>query len=314
MALGRGVHSRPFRAGTRCRLAYVVGPAMTASAASSIDDSSATVPPKRMRAILAYDGRPHSGWQFVGNGKSVQEAVERAVGRLLKIGRRVPVHSSGRTDAGVHALGQVVHFDVPATCRMDGGAWRRALNSLLPPSIRVLEVRPAEEGFHARYSATGKHYRFHLFTGPILPPHEFGLVWQWPWPLDAEAMTAAAARFRGEHDFSAFAAFRHDGTDQDAGTGKNVRRVWRADVIANGPRLVFDFEGSGFLYRMVRMMVGALIHVGRGTLAASGIDLLLECRCKEDGRLIKSPLCADGDGLYLVEVFYETRPSANIWA
>ncbi len=274
--------------------------------------SIATAPPdhperRRIRATIAYDGRPFRGWQFAGDGSSVQETVESAVRRVLRAGGRVPVHASGRTDSGVHALGQVVHFDTPPGSRMDGGAWQRALNSFLPPSVRVLDACPVPGDFHARYSATGKHYRYRLFSGRILPPIDHGLVWQWPWPLDPLAMAAAAACFLGEHDFSTFAAFRHDGTDHGPATGKNVRRLWRADVQAEGPWITLDFEGSGFLYRMVRLIVGALIHAGRGSLDASGIMDLLSCRHAADGQLVKSPLCAAADGLYLVEVFYGNR-------
>ena len=265
------------------------------------------LPPRRMKLVLAYDGRHHSGWQHVGDGRSVQEQLEAAIARVLKSDALTRVHASGRTDAGVHALAQVAHFDVPGDWRMDGASWVRALNPLLPPSIRVLETEDAPPGFHARRSSTGKHYRYRLFNGPILPPLDHGVVWHWPWPLDTRAMIEAAPVFLGEHDFSAFAAFRHDGTDAAPESGRNIRHVWRFDVKADGPYLTMDIEGKGFLYKMVRLMVGALIHVGRGSLDTGGLRALFEARFDKTGRLIKSPLCAGAEGLSMVEVFYEPR-------
>jgi tRNA pseudouridine38-40 synthase len=260
-----------------------------------------------MRLTLAYDGRPHSGWQHVGDGRSVQEHVEKAVARVLKAGGLVRLHASGRTDAGVHALAQVVHFDIPPDWRMDGPAWVRALNCQLPPSIRVLAADEVDPAFHARRHAQGKHYRYRLFNGPMLHPLDHGVVGHWPWPLDCAAMALAAPAFCGEHDFSAFAALRHDGTDHLPDTGRNIRRIWRSDISRDGDYLTFDIEGQGFLYKMVRLMVGALIHVGRGSLDRNGLEELFACRLDATGRLIKSPLCADAAGLYMVEVFYDRR-------
>ena len=263
--------------------------------------------PRRMKLVLAYDGRHHSGWQHVGDGRSVQEQLEAAIAKILKSDQLTRVHASGRTDAGVHALAQVAHFDVPGDWRMDGAAWTRALNPLLPPSIRVLETTDAPPGFHARRGSTGKHYRYRLFNGRILPPLDHGVVWHWPWPLDTKAMIEAAPVFLGEHDFSAFAAFRHDGTDAAPESGKNIRRVWRFDVTVEGPYVTMDIEGKGFLYKMVRLMVGALVHVGRGSLDGAGLRGLFEAKLDKTGRLIKSPLCAGAEGLTMVEVFYEPR-------
>jgi tRNA pseudouridine38-40 synthase len=120
-------------------------------------------------------------------------------------------------------------------------------------------------------------------------------------------MRAAASVFVGEHDFSAFAAFRHDGTDATPGSGRNVRRVWRFELSVEGPYLTMDIEGKGFLYKMVRLMVGALIHVGRGSLDSAGLRGLFEAKLDQTGRLIKSPLCAGAEGLSMVEVFYDPR-------
>jgi tRNA pseudouridine38-40 synthase len=120
-------------------------------------------------------------------------------------------------------------------------------------------------------------------------------------------MTEAAPVFLGEHDFSAFAAFRHDGTDAAPESGRNIRHVWRFDVTVEGPYVTIDIEGKGFLYKMVRLMVGALVHVGRGSLDGAGLRALFEARLDKTGRLIKSPLCAGAEGLTMVEVFYEPR-------
>lgn len=259
---------------------------------------------RRWRLLLAYDGSAFSGWQFQGNGRSVQEHLERALQRICQSDQRLPVHAAGRTDAGVHALAQVVHFDAPATLSLDGAAWTRALNTGIPPQMRVLDAAEAEHGFHARYSAVGKHYRYRLCCGPILPPLEFARAGHWRHPLDGEFMRQAASRLVGEHDFSGFAAYRNDGTDQTPESGRNLRCVTRADVAEVEGGFEFDFEGSGFLYKMVRMMVGALIHAGAGRLAPDEIGDILACRLDSTGRLRKSPLCASAGGLYLAEVRY----------
>jgi len=259
---------------------------------------------RRWRLTLAYDGSAFSGWQFLGNGKSVQEHLEAALATIVKSTDRLPIHGSGRTDAGVHALAQTVHFDAPAALTLDGPAWVRAFNVLIPHQMRVLDARPADPSFHARYDACGKHYRYRLFTGPILPPHEYGRAAHWPHALNPAVMREAAAAFLGEHDFSAFAAYRNDGTDQTHGSGRNIRHIRRADITADGPWITFDFAGSGFLYRMVRLMTGALIKTGAGRLSPADIPALLNGRLAPDGRFEKSPLCAAAEGLYLVEVFY----------
>lgn len=262
---------------------------------------------RRWRAVLAYDGRAFLGWQYLAHGPSVQEEVERAVAAIAKEGGRIPVHASGRTDSGVHALGQVIHWDAPDTLRMDGEAWMRAMNAHLPPTVRVLQAEEAPPGFHARFSATGKHYRYRILTGPVLLPQDYGLAWHVHGrrALDVAAMTSAAAIMVGEHDFSAFAAFRRDGTDGEVGTGANVRRLTQAAVRAEGEALVLDFEGGGFLYRMVRLLTGALVHVGRGLLDEAAVADLLACQRGPDGRVVKSPLCAPPDGLTLMRVDYE---------
>lgn len=259
---------------------------------------------RRWRLTLAYDGSAFSGWQFQGNGLSIQEHLEAALATIVKSDQRLPVQASGRTDAGVHALAQIAHFDAPARLTLDGAAWTRALNVQLPHRMRIISAEPAAPDFHARFDACGKHYRYRLFTGAVLPPHDYGRVCHWPHALDTAAMREAAARFLGEHDFSAFAAYRNDGTDQTHGNGRNIRRIWRADLESDGPSITIDFVGNGFLYRMVRMMAGALIKIGAGRLAPSDIPALLNGRLAHDGRFEKSPLCAPADGLYLVEVFY----------
>ena len=136
-------------------------------------------------------------------------------------------------------------------------------------------------------SATGKHYGYKLFNGSVLHPLDHGVVWHWPWPLDFSAMQAAAGFFPGEHDFSAFAAFRHEARTAP-GSGKNVRRLRRADLTADGPYLTFEIEGSGFLYKMVRLIIGALIHAGRGSLDEAGLRALLDCRLDARGEISKA--------------------------
>jgi tRNA pseudouridine38-40 synthase len=250
----------------------------------------------RLRFTIAWDGRPFAGWQSQPGGNTVQDLLEAAVARVLKLPEPVAVHGSGRTDAGVHGLGQVAHCVVPKSCRMDAVAWRRAINVHLPPTIRVLEVKRAAEGFHSRFDATGKTYRYRLWTGAVLPPLEAGLAWHVPHPIDMDLLEAACARCRGEHDFAAFAANRRDGKDDVRDT---VRRLWRVEVQSEGPLVTLTFQGNGFLYRMVRLLTGSIVRVAHGRAPLSWLEHLLTAPKGE-----KSHYTAPAGGLYLVEVSY----------
>ena len=250
----------------------------------------------RLRLTIAYDGRPFAGWQSQPGGNTVQDHLEAAVARALQQTARVVVHGSGRTDAGVHALGQVAHFDAPDDCRMSTAAWRRALHVHLPPTIRIMEVATAAADWHARFDAAGKTYRYRLWTGAVLPPLEAGLAWHVPQRLDFALLEAACLLCEGEHDFRAFAANRGDGKDA---TRDTVRRLWSVRPDHDGPLLSLTFHGSGFLYKMVRLLTGTMIHVARGRAPLAALEHLLTAPPGE-----KSHHSSPADGLYLLSVDY----------
>lgn len=250
----------------------------------------------RFRLILAYDGRPFSGWQSQPDGNAVQDHLEKALAAIA--GSPVRAHGSGRTDAGVHALGQVAHIDAPPSSRMDAGAWQRALNAHLPPTIRVLEAEAVAGNFHARFDATGKTYRYRLWHGDVLPPLEHGLAWHVRGPLDLGRLREAAAVFEGEHDFRAFAASRGDGAESRPGFA--VRTIRVVAVEAAGPAVTLTFSGTGFLYRMVRLMTGSAVRVAQGRAELAWLRELVD----SPGTAGKSAFCAPPDGLTLVAVDY----------
>ena len=250
----------------------------------------------RLRLTIAYDGQPFAGWQSQAGGFTIQDLMERAVARILKVEERVPVHGSGRTDAGVHALGQVAHCDVPDDCRISEAAWRRALNVNLPDAIRVLAVTGAADDFHARFQATGKTYRYRLWHDAVLPPLEAGRAWHIHRPLDFAALEAACQLCEGRHDFASFAANRADGKDE--GLDK-VRVIFSVKVERTGPLITLTFHGSGFLYKMVRLLTASIVRVAKGRAPLAWLEHLLTAPPGEKSQFVAPP-----DGLYLVSVDY----------
>ena len=246
----------------------------------------------RIRLTLAYEGTPFQGWQSQSGGNTVQDHLEAAIAEIG--GAAIRVHGSGRTDTGVHALGQVAHFDPPPGSRIDAQAWLRALNTKLPAAVRVLESAEVAEDFHARFDAIGKTYRYHIATGAVLHPLEVNRAWHHPAPLDIEALRAACALFIGEHDFAAFAANRRD--DKEPNT---VRTISAADVESTDQGLRITVSGNGFLYKMVRLLVGGAVRMATGR---ENLDWLRDLLEHPDDR--KCQHCAPGDGLYLVAVKY----------
>lgn len=261
------------------------------------------MPDQRWILTLAYDGRPFSGWQSQPGGTGVQDAVEAALARVIKGGGGARLHGSGRTDAGVHALGQVAHFDCPVEAGPpDGAAWVRALNAVLPAQVRAMACRAAPPDFHARFSAAGKRYRYRICRADILPPLEAGLAWHLWGDLDLAALRAGAEHFRGEHDFARFAANRGPGSPPPQST---VRRITGVQVEESGDDLTIEFSGDGFLYKMVRLMVGALARVAMRRDGVGWLRGLIG-----DPRGGAHAYCAPADGLYLVAVEYPS-PAAE---
>ena len=248
--------------------------------------------PARLKLIIAYDGAPFSGWQSQADGNGVQDHLEKA---FAQVGAgAVRVHGAGRTDAGVHALAQCAHVDLPAK-RYTTDRWQRTLNGLLPAAVRVMRCQFVSESFHARFSAKGKVYRYRIWNGEVLPPLEFGRAWHLRESLDFAAMSHAAALFLGRHDFAAFAANR------GAPVGETVRTLNRVRLRRAGALISIEFEGDGFLYKMARMIVGALAHVGLGKSTVTE----LRARFRQDRKKISSAReVAPAGGLFLIRVRY----------
>lgn len=246
----------------------------------------------RLRFTLAYDGSHFSGWQSQPDGKTVQDAVERAFLKLC--GERIIVHASGRTDAGVHAEGQCAHADVPDD-RLPVASWMPALNAHLPAGVRVMALRKAPAGFHARFSASGKIYRYTIWNGPAMPPLLLDRAWHVPWLLDMTALREACGAFTGHHDFAAFAAKRSKVKEETKRTVSAIR------VRKNGPLITLTFEGEGFLYKMVRILTASAIRCASGKLSCGDI----RSRLRDGGP--KFHHVAPAGGLCLVKVFYSSR-------
>jgi tRNA pseudouridine38-40 synthase len=248
----------------------------------------------KFKLTIAYDGTRYEGWQVQKIGTGVQQKVEEALARLFP--SRPRVHSSSRTDTGVHALGMVAHFEVPrAECAMSSQKLALAINAWLPEDVRVVRAVRARADFHARFCATGKQYRYFVWNHSAMNPLLRHTAWHVPRRLDVPAMRRAAAQFVGKHDFQSVAA--------NPGYAKtsSVRSLTRCDLKKAGSLLTFVIEGDGFLYKMCRGIAGTLVQVGLGKFAASDIKTLL---AKKDRRL--AGMTAPAHGLVLWKVSYES--------
>ncbi len=245
----------------------------------------------------AYDGAPYLGWQSQRGGNTVQDVLEAAFAAILKAPLRI--HAAGRTDAGVHAVAQHFHADIPDSCRMDARAWRAALNAHLPGSIRILTVQAVPADFHARFSATGKEYEYSICTAEVLPPFLCGRAWHCPRGLDEERLRAALRIYEGRHDFRHFAA-RRGNEPEIPPPGFYERSIWSATAAREGDMLRLRFHGDGFMYRMVRLLTGTACRVAAGRMQVAELAGMLDCEQGETSRH-----CAPADGLCLVRVEYE---------
>lgn len=242
----------------------------------------------RLALGLEYDGSAYNGWQVQSHAPSVQGALNRALSAVADA--PVSTLAAGRTDAGVHALGQVVHFDTPVVRGQK--AWQLGANSQLPDDMAVLWVREVPAGFHARHSALSRSYRFVVLNRPVRPALERLRAWWVRLPLDADAMQEAARCLLGEHDFSAFRA-------AGCQASTPVRRLLSLEVRRQGERVVIDCRANGFLYHMVRNIAGSLVRVGLGETDPDWLGELLAGR----DRKAAAPT-APAQGLYLAGVEY----------
>jgi len=249
----------------------------------------------KFKLILAYDGTGYEGWQVQKIGTGVQEKVEAALAKLFP--SRPRVHSSSRTDAGVHALGMAAHFEVPrAECPMTARKLLLALNAWLPEDVRVLSAARARKDFHARFDAAGKQYRFFIWNHPAMNPLRRRTAWHLPRPLDLAAMRAAARLFVGRHDFQSFTA--NPGYTRES----TVRALSRCDIRRSGRLLTVIIEGDGFLYKMCRGIVGTLAQAGLGKFPPAEIKRML---ARKDRRV--AGMTAPAHGLVLWKVFYNKQ-------
>lgn len=242
----------------------------------------------RWKAVCAYDGTPFAGWQSQAGGRAIQDVIEARLAQIC--GAPIRIHGSGRTDAGVHAAGQVFHFD--AAWRHGSEKLLAALRTKLPETIQIRSVRPVPPGFHARFDATGKRYAYHVNLGDA-DPFSRRYCWAVFKPLDLARMRAAAEVLRGPHDFRAFTAL--SGPERE----DTVRDLRRLDVVQRGRRVRIVAEADGFLYKMVRSLVGVLVAAAEGKLTRAQVRGILQGRERTAAVQTAPP-----HGLFLEKVFY----------
>jgi tRNA pseudouridine38-40 synthase len=249
---------------------------------------------RNLKLTLAYDGHDFAGWQVQPHQLSVQGTLVSAFEHLT--GEKTLPQGSGRTDAGVHALAQtasvVIESPIPATNLV------RALNDVLPRSIRVLAVEEAPPEFHARRSAIAKTYRYHIYRGAICSPFQARYVYHHPYPLDESRMIEAGSLVEGEHDFTSFAAVDPEKRKEALETN-NVRTIFQSQWQRHGDELIYTVRGNGFLHHMVRNLVGTFLMVGKGSLTVADVRRILELRDRS-----AAAATAPASGLFLVSVEY----------
>lgn len=254
-----------------------------------MSDRFSELPFGRMALGIEYNGTAFCGWQTQPGGRTVQDVLEKALAAIA--GQPVPTLCAGRTDAGVHATAQVVHFD-PPVARPDS-AWVRGVNSHLPDGVAVSWAKAVPGDFHARFSARGRRYRYLLLNRPVRPGLLANKVGWFHQPLDVDAMQEAAGHFLGTHDFSSFRA-------AECQAKTPVKELRQATVSRQGEVVIFDFEATAFLHHMVRNLVGTLVYVGKGKHSPAWAKEILEARDRAQAAPTFSPA-----GLYLAGVSYE---------
>lgn len=250
----------------------------------------------RYKMTMAYDGHLFHGFQMQPNQRTVQGEIEKALQKMTK-GKRVIVEGSGRTDAGVHALGQVIHFDYPGNV-IPADRMILALNSMMPMDIIFKECEIVNEDFHVRYSAKGKWYRYRVSLDRFVNPFKRFYTGHYPYPLEVKKMQTAAKDLIGTHDFTSFAASGGQIIDK-------VRTMYYVNVEKDEKEneIVFDFICSGFLYNMVRILVGALLEIGNGKRPVDDFPRIIAAKNRQEVRET-----AQASGLYLYHVFYDELP------
>ena len=243
---------------------------------------------RNIKLIIEYDGKGFNGWQKQPNKLNIQGEIERAIKEVT--GEEVELNASGRTDAGVHAISQVANFKTQSN--IDINKIPLALNSKLKKSIIIKKAEDVDLNFHARYNAKGKKYRYIINNSLVGSAIYRDLEYNFPIKLDVEKMKHAAKYFEGEHDFK---AFRSSGTSNK----NSVREIYKVEIKEENERIILEFTGNGFLYNMVRIMVGTLMDVGLGKIKPESIKDIIDSKERT-----KAGKTAPAQGLYLVEVYY----------
>jgi tRNA pseudouridine38-40 synthase len=245
----------------------------------------------RYKLTISYDGTHYSGWQVQSHFLSIQVFIQKALQTILN--EKIDLTGAGRTDAGVHALGQTAHFSIVK--ELDLFRFHYSLNCLLPKDIRITKIEKVSLSFHARYSAIGKIYHYRIYCGAIHDPFSHHFVLHIPYPLDIEKMKLAASVLIGTHDFSSFAHQARYGS-----AAKNpIKTLKRIDIISDESHLRFELEADGFLYKMVRNIIGTLLEVGRGMLNAEDVLGILQAKDRKKAKMTAPP-----HGLFLIRVLY----------
>ena len=243
---------------------------------------------RKIKLTLEYEGTRYAGWQIQKSADTIQERVEDALERVLR--EKVRVHAAGRTDAGVHALGQVAHFQTRSSLPREN--IRNGANTYLPSDIVILRAGEVLPDFHARYKAKGKNYRYLVYRRKEPSPFRVDRAYHFPLPLDTEKMERAARHLKGRHDFNAFAA-------SGSSVKNTVRTLSRIGISEKGELLTFELAADGFLYKMIRNIVGTLLEVGKGKIPPEELKNILNSR----DRKLAGPT-APAAGLYLLKVIY----------
>ncbi len=266
---------------------------------ADVDPDSKPNQTRRLKLTIAYDGTPWRGWQSLPSGDTVQDQLNLALRKVS--GTTIRVQGSGRTDSGVHALGQVAHADIPITARLTDEVWVQALNACLPPSIRIMAAESVPDAFHARFDAVGKTYRYRIWRPTIFTPFEINRSWHVYGEVDEAALAECAQMLVGRYNFARLSANRGDISEIErredpASTTRTLRSVKVSTV---GDVMEIEIEGEGFLYKMVRLIVGTMIHIARGKARPEWLRELLT-----DTEGLQSNHAAPAEGLYLVAVHY----------
>ncbi len=246
----------------------------------------------RMKVTVAYDGTEFAGYQIQPIGRTVQGTIQTVLQKMHK-GEPVSIAASGRTDAGVHAAGQVFHFDTDL--QIPAEAWSKALNTMLPNDILIKKAEQVPSTFHSRFSASSKEYHYKLLTSKQPDVFKRNHMFHYPYPLNVEEIKRAAKLFLGTHDFTSFSSAKSEVADK-------VRTIFKLDVVEEDNKLTFKVRGSGFLYNMVRIIVGTLLEVGQGKRKPEQVVTILEGKDRS-----LAGKTAPAHGLYLYQVNYEEK-------